>query len=390
MVGGASLYDSAQMDGGGGGGGAAIGRSQRRIIVESAAAGGAGAGAGVADTDGDSEESSEGAAHTSAVIFKERWEEKEARLRAAAVAAGKLSPDSKAGWRLFPIIVKANDDLRQEQFVSQLIRQFDRIFRDAELDVWLRPYEILALGPRAGVLEAIPDTVSLHALKRNWMAANGSAPGAGGARGTDSATAGGGAAAAAGRSGILPDFMRRHFGNRGLRHARECFVESCAAYSIVCYLLQIKDRHNGNILLDSEGHLIHIDWGFVLGQSPGRNFGFEKAPFKLTAEFVAVMGGPRSFAFQRFRNLCVRAFLEARRNREKIITLVEVAIEGTPSLPCFTSNPNACVDELRRRFQPGKSVREVIDFVNAMIDDSLDNWRTRWYDKWQRMMQGLL
>ena len=54
------------------------------------------------------------------------------------------------------------------------------------------------------------------------------------------------------------------------------------------YLLQIKDRHNGNLLLDDAGHIIHIDFGFMLSNSPG-GVNFESSPFKLTRELLEVM-----------------------------------------------------------------------------------------------------
>lgn len=63
------------------------------------------------------------------------------------------------------------------------------------------------------------------------------------------------------------------------------FIESLAGYSIIQYLLQIKDRHNNNILVDTQGHIIHIDFSFMISSSPG-NMNFEKAPFKLTEDYI--------------------------------------------------------------------------------------------------------
>jgi len=77
-------------------------------------------------------------------------------------------------------------------------------------------------------------------------------------------------------------------------------------------LLQSKDRHNGNILIDTQGRLVHIDFGFILEISPGANMRFESAAFKLSHEMTQLLdpsGQRDSSQFHLFEELCVRGFL---------------------------------------------------------------------------------
>ena len=74
-------------------------------------------------------------------------------------------------------------------------------------------------------------------------------------------------------------------------------MRSLAAYSLVTYILQIKDRHNGNILIDNQGHIMHIDFGFLLSNAPGKGLRFEQAPFKCTREMGEVIGEKGSKKF---------------------------------------------------------------------------------------------
>ena len=47
-------------------------------------------------------------------------------------------------------------------------------------------------------------------------------------------------------------------------------------------------------MIDTLGHILHIDFGFFLSIAPGKGMKIEKSPFKLTAELVEVLGGERS------------------------------------------------------------------------------------------------
>ena len=64
-----------------------------------------------------------------------------------------------------------------------------------------------------------------------------------------------------------------------------------------------------------EGHLVHIDFGFILEISPGGNMRFESAGFKLSHEMTLLVdpGGKRqSREYRLFEELCVRGYLAVR------------------------------------------------------------------------------
>ena len=94
------------------------------------------------------------------------------------------------------------------------------------------------------------------------------------------------------------------FFKNNLEKAQKNFCQSLAAYSLICYFMQIKDRHNGNILLHKEGYLLHIDFGFFFTNAPGKGIELEKkVPFKLLTEYIDILGGVESKMFNEFRKL---------------------------------------------------------------------------------------
>ena len=269
-------------------------------------------------------------------------------------------------YKIFRCIIKTHDDLRQEQFATQLINEFNQIFKLENVDCWLNTYEIISTGTDTGLVEMVNNSLSLDMLKQKLN--NISL-----------------------REFYLFYWGKGHTDSLEYKKAMNHFVESLAGYSLICYFLQIKDRHNANILIDKEGYLTHIDFGFLLSNAPGKGLKFEQAPFKLSRDMVENLGGDKGHYFEQFRKLLKKGFLAVHKHREKIIILVEMMWCGNGrNLKCFEGGQET-IDNLRKRLEPKGCDKkaDVFRFVDSLIEQSIDNWRTKWYDIFQYYAQGI-
>lgn len=283
-------------------------------------------------------------------VVAETWQAKQLRLQTSS-PFGQLP-----GWSLRAAIFKGGDDCRQEALAMQLVQLFHRAWQDAHLPLKLTPYNVLVTSAHSGLIEVIQNATSLDNLKKSLP-----------------------------ENCSLLTYYEQIYGEKTpeFHQARKNFIESLAGYSLLTFILQVKDRHNGNIMIDSEGYIIHIDFGFMLTNSPGGNMNFEAAPFKLTAEYLELMGPQIVY----FKMLLQSGFCEIRKHSAEIMLLIDLMRQGGSKMACFVL-PNA-LEMLLQRFKLELDDRECVAFVNSLVEESADNWRTNQYDSFQKLTNGI-
>ena len=227
----------------------------------------------------------------------------------------------------------SNDDLRQDAIMEQVFTQVNNILvqneelRKAKLRI--RTYKVIPLGPRAGIIEFVNNSVSLHQVLHEYHKSDELS-----FKDARKAMKGAQTKSNAERlhvynkitSMIHPQLRNFFFDNFKDYNewfiAKKCYTRGIATNSIVGYILGLGDRHLNNILLDAvTGEPIHIDLGIAFDQ--GRLLMIpELVPFRLTRDIIDGFGitGVEGL----FKRSCERVFAALKQESEKVMCVLNV------------------------------------------------------------------
>ncbi|CAD26254.1 PHOSPHATIDYLINOSITOL-4-KINASE CATALYTIC SUBUNIT [Encephalitozoon cuniculi GB-M1] len=279
------------------------------------------------------------------------WMLKKAELRRTSLFK------EMAGWMAESVIVKTGNSLMQELMAYQVLCEMKRIWREEGSPIWIRAYQIYLISDTSGIVETVVDAMSIHKIKKKMMSEN--------------------------KNYSLRNYFADSFELNSAKY-KSClrnFLYSLVGYSLATYILQVKDRHNGNIMIDGQGHIVHVDFGFVMGGHPGF-YCVEAAPFKFSKEYLELLGD----LVDEFKDLFLRGYMELRKHSSRLFRIIET-MPGASGAECFNKRE---LQNFKDRFRLDLTEERVEEHVLYLINKSFNSMGTGLYDSYQYFSYGYL
>ncbi len=178
-------------------------------------------------------------------------------------------------------ILKTDAGLRKENIVSsliiilqnKLIQQMNR----GRIDHFepIPTYKIIMITNTIGVIEFLDDCLTLKNINsKNYT---------------------------------LQNYILDNNKDSKIKTIKERFAKSLAISSCLSYVLGLGDRHASNIMVSKSGHIVHIDYGYIL-ENPIHSTIVNNPIIRISNEMIDFLGGWNSEYYDLFKNYIIKVF----------------------------------------------------------------------------------
>ncbi|CAH8464144.1 unnamed protein product [Schistosoma bovis] len=173
-----------------------------------------------------------------------------------------------AGTEPFMVMFKVGDDLRLDSLICQLTFLMDRIWLDAGLDLRMIHFRILPTEEQKGFIELVSECSTLRQIQQQ-----------------------GGGLTGPFKEGVITKWLQsQNITELDYKRALDNFLRSLAGCCVATYILGVGDRHNDNIMIRYSGHVFHVDFSKVFGNSQTfAGIKRDRVPFVLTQDMLHVL-----------------------------------------------------------------------------------------------------
>ncbi|KAF7457815.1 Phosphatidylinositol 3- and 4-kinase family protein [Cryptosporidium felis] len=255
---------------------------------------------------------------------------------------------------------KVGDDLRQDRLVIQLFEVSYKILKEWNIQDSVTLYRITPFSRNDGLIEFLENFSSIGSIRKKF-----------------------------GKNCILNYWATAYDTtlNKIPRKVIDSFISSCAAYSVITFILGVGDRHLDNLLIGKTGHFLHVDFGYIFGEDP-KPF---PPPMKICSEMIEAMGGLNSSGFRRFVDKCCECYRYIRRRSWLIFNLILLMVDsGIKDLNARSeSNYTVILEKIKEKFRLDLTEKEAENYLREIIMtssnalfpavvDTLHDWALYW------------
>lgn len=174
------------------------------------------------------------------------------------------------GGALIQCLLK-NEDVRTDR-LAMVIGQ---MINDMTANIVVHTYPVFPLTPHSGCVIMIPNAQTLYSIRRKMS---------------------------------LTNYIMSTNANETIHKVRQRFVATCAGACLLAFTMGLGDRHLENIVVTTQAHLVHVDFGYILGEDPKHM----QSDMRITDDMVDAMGGRQSASFTTFLTITKQAYAAMR------------------------------------------------------------------------------